>query len=571
MANSNYLSFRPALIGVKSDGSKVLLCDDDGEPLAPLLNASGSAISWGSGSNVTEVRETFKASNKNVGREWTRLFGPNDLKTWTKSSEWTGGYPVQSFEVFRREGAAMKFDSRYLTTTYGTLSNFSVPAVNMSGGRRIGILCYCHRLNTNTVVALRVGSNSSNFKTYTFSRAYNMLVEGWNFLVVHTQEDGTLKYLQSGLTEGWANTAGSFDFETQTVGFMAVQVTGFQGANYPIIWIEGIYLDGAESPLITIGFDIQGSSLELAKTILDRYGFAGYAAIPTANGDSANPMYLLSQTDRNRLIALYNSGWDVIAHSASHNSLGSITDAERISCELQSVRQQLLRLGMYRGADLFASPNGSWSNRTIYELAKHGYRWQRNVSNAPIPQYDSFVGPINQLTQGAITCGASTLSQLINRVDHILLKYKANCHFYTHEVEEGGNGTNWPADTLRIYSYTLDGLCAHLKKLQDAGLCTVVTPSQYLARIGSVNPLDTFCIPHIAELNVSPSPCLLTNPANLPVLFVVAGGVVSEIAYSKDNSNFIPTGLSSGVFRVEPGDTLRITYTSAPKVTQLRI
>lgn len=527
------------------------------------------------GRSRQSVRDIINAQNKNVGTEWMRLFGPNELKTWTKSGEWSGGYPVQSFEIFRREGAAMKLDSRYMSAGYATLSNYAVsPAINMAGGTRLGILCYCHRLNANTSIRLRVGYDSGNYKTYTFNTLANQLIEGWNFLVVHTQEDGALRVLQTGGADnaGWEASAGSFNFEAQTVGFMAMQVDGFLGTNYPIAWIEGIYSGGAEArPMITLGFDIQGASLSTSKSILDAYGFKGYAAVPIANGNSANPEYLWSQADRDRLIGLYNAGWDILCHSASHNSLGAMTDPERINCELQSVRQQLLRLGMYRSADLFASPNGSWSNRSIHELARHGYRWQRNVNNAPIPQYDSFVGPVHPLNQGSFSCGPHTLAELNAQADLVLQKYRANCHFYAHEVEAGGDGTNWPGDTARIYNYTLDGFCAHLRELQDAGLCRVVTPSEYLAAIGNINPLDTFSVPSQAPLNVSASPCSLVNAALMPVLFAVSGGTVSAIYYSRDGSVFVATGQTGGVFRVEPGDVLKITYSVVPSVTQMRI
>jgi len=353
---------------------------------------------------------------------------------------------------------------------------------------------------------------------------------------------------------------------------MALQVDGFRGANFPVAYIEGIYANGAEAvPMITIGFDIQGESLETAKEIMDKYGFRGYAAVPIANGDTANPTYLWSQADRDRLINLYNAGWDIVGHSATHNSLGLMTDSERINSELQSVRQQLLRLGMYRSADLIATPNGSWSNRSIYELAKHGYIWQRQVSNAPILQSDSFCGPMNPLNQGAFSCGAATLGTLKARADLVLQTYKANGHFYTHEIEDGGDGTNWPVDLARIYAYTFDGFCAHLKALQDAGLCRVVTPSEYLDAIGTINAMDTFSIPSTAAIAVSASPCSLANPAMQPVLFAVSGGTVSAIEMSRNGTTFFSTGQTSGVFRVEPGDVLRITYSVAPTVNQMRI
>jgi hypothetical protein len=494
------------------------------------------------------------------GERWEYLAG--DLPAWTKGAEWTESYPISTAEI-ALFGSSMKFDGSKLTSDTGLLSRTNLsPAISWAGGRRMGFMVYAHRLNPTCGIRLRVGLNASNYKYYTWATTENTLVEGWNFLVVHSQEDGALRLLQTGSSgPGWVVGAGAYDFETQPATYLALEVTGFRAPNYPILWVSSLFADGGEiTPMITIGFDIT-NGFEPAKQVLDTYGFKGYLAVGAA-----------TEAERDRLVSLYNAGWDIVGHSASHNNLGAYSDREQIYTELNVVRNQLIALGMKRSANLFASPNGSWSNKSVYVLANSGFHWHRAVTNAPIAQYDCSFGHLNPLTQGAFTCGAATLDQLKARATLLLTKYKANCHFYSHVAEAGGNGSNWPADTNNIFTATLDGFCAYLKTLQDAGLCRVVTPSEYIATAGGGrgDPMDNFRVPNTVPLIVPASPSLLTNVTNKAVVFVVSGGTVSGIELSLDGSNYFATGLVAGMFPLEPGASIRITHTVPPTVTQIR-
>lgn len=493
------------------------------------------------------------------GDAWQYLAG--DLPAWVKSAEWTDSYPISTSEI-ALYGNSMKFDGAKLTADSATLSRSGLsPALDWTGGRRIGIAVYAHRLNPSCSLRLRVGTSASNYKYYSWAPSENTLVEGWNFLVTHSQEDGALRLLQTGAsTPGWYTGVGAYDFATPAT-YLALEVTSFRTPNYPILWISSIFADGGETiPMITIGFDVS-TDFEASKAILDSYGFKGYLAVGTVD-----------QATRDSHVALYNAGWDIVGHSPRHENIGLYTDKEKIYTELESVRKQLLALGMSRSADLFASPNGGWSNRSVYVMANSGFHWHRAVSNAPIAQYDCSFGHLNPLTQGAFSCGASTLDQLKARATLVLTKYKANCHFYSHEVELGGNGTNWPADTNNIYSFTLDGFCAHLKQLQDAGLCRVVTPSEYLAIAGGGrgDPMDAFRVPNTVPMVVGASPATITNVTNKSVVYVVSGGTVSNIELTFDAVDYLALGQTSGSITVEPGCAIRITHTGAPTVTQIR-
>jgi hypothetical protein len=48
---------------------------------------------------------------------------------------------------------------------------------------------------------------------------------------------------------------------------------------------------------------------------------------------------------------------------------------------------------------------------------------------------------------------------------------------------------------------------------------------------------------------------------------IVQGGTVSLIEVSRDGMSFFDTGQTSGMFVMSQGDTLRVTYSSVPKMT----
>ena len=501
------------------------------------------------------------AGGANKGIEWKYLAG--DLPAWTKGAEWTNGYPISTGEITLAHGLHMRFDGAQLTADNGLISKSGQnPAISFSGGRRIGILVYAHRLNPTTAIRLRVGTDASNYMYYNWATIENTLVEGWNWLVIHSQDTGQIRKIQTGVTmAGWQVGAGTYNFDTTPATYLAIEVRNMRAPNYPILWVSSIFADGGEAlPAITLGLDIT-TGYELAESILDKYGMAGYLATglaPYATGID--------------YVRLYDKGWDIIGHTGRHQNIGTYIERDEIHSELQTARVQARTLGLHRGADLFASPNGNWSNKSIYVLAKAGFKWHRAVNNAPVTQYDTSVGHLNPLTQGGFTCGGSTLAELIAKASTLLETYKANCHFYTHAVVPGGDGTNWPADTSTMYEYTFNGFIEWLAQKRDAGLCQVITPSKYVKLSGGENRLafDGFRMLNSIDIVLSASPSVVSNPTNLPVTFAVSGGTVSGIEFSYDGTNYISTGMTAGMIHAEPGCSIRITHTAAPTVKQLR-
>lgn len=514
------------------------------------------------GSELSAGSTTLQFSGpKNKGDEWKYLAG--DLPSWTKGAEWTNGYPISTGEIASSRGQHMRFDGSQLTADNGLISKSGQsPSISFIGGRRIGILVYAHRLNPTTAIRLRLGTDSSNYVYYNWATIENTLVEGWNWLVIHSQDTGQIRKIQTGVTmAGWQVGAGTYDINTTPATYLAIETRTMRAPNYPILWVSSIFADGGESvPMITLGFDIT-SNYALAEQVLDRYGFAGYLATglaPYATG-----------IDYTRL---YEKGWDFLGHTGRHQNIGQYTERVEVLSELQTARVQARTLGLLRGSNMFSSPNGNWSNKSIFMLAKSGFVWQRNVNNAPVTQYDTSIGHLNPLNTGAFSTGTETASTLIGRASTLLETYKANCHFYTHEILAGGDGTNWPGDTTATYEYTFDAFCAWLKAKQDAGLCQVVTPSEYIRIAGAEgrSVFEGYPVPNQLPITLSASPSVVVNLANVPVIFVVSGGTVSSIEFSYDGTTYINTGSIGGMYQAEPGCYIRITHTAAPTVTQIR-
>lgn len=69
----------------------------------------------------------------------------------------------------------------------------------------------------------------------------------------------------------------------------------------------------------------------------------------------------------------------------------------------------------------------------------------------------------------------------------------------------------------------------------------------------------------VSTQTVGTSPATLTAPSM--GFFIVQGGTVSLVQFSRDGNTNYTTGQISGCFPVSSGDRLIITYTVAPTVT----
>lgn len=111
------------------------------------------------------------------------------------------------------------------------------------------------------------------------------------------------------------------------------------------------------------------------------------------------------------------------------------------------------------------------------------------------------------------------------------------------------------------------------------------SPTRYelgsTAKTTQVNQVVSYAAPTFAQLSppakgkpVNPtvptigrSPYVLQNTNAYPLDVLIAKGSVSLIEFSRNGTTWYDTGLVSGIVRLAAGDRVRITYTSAPKIT----
>jgi hypothetical protein len=52
---------------------------------------------------------------------------------------------------------------------------------------------------------------------------------------------------------------------------------------------------------------------------------------------------------------------------------------------------------------------------------------------------------------------------------------------------------------------------------------------------------------------------------------LIAGGTVSDVSISTDGTNYTATGITSGAIVLEPGEYLKVSYSSVPTMTRQRL
>jgi hypothetical protein len=442
---------------------------------------------------------------------WTRLAGPEQFRQapWGYSAELTSPSAAAVYTtaaspsagpcMFRREGASILVDGKVLVDTNGvTYGNIRTTTSGLAAAtlqnKSIAILVYCHRLAATSGITLRIGTNSSNYVSYTWSVPRTNVREGWNLLICHTGEpigasaapNGSVDFESSGSsTTSWTAAAGTFDF-SMAPAYIAIDMSVV--SNNCRLWVEGLYYGGRDKPRVTIGFDIHGPGLVTAQDIMSQYGFGdiGYAAVPTANGSPSNPQYLWTAADVARMQALYVDGWDITQHSVSHNSMGSLTDDSVLLAEIDSCRQQIALIGCGSSATLFPTPNSSVSNRATAAAAKAGVLWMRLGAGPGSFISRGLVGLNNPLAEGAFGMSSTYALSNANAIARILafvdlqILFGTTGHLFTHAVIAGDVSTS-----IDLNATVFTAVCAGLAARVAAGTLEVISASQHI-REGAV-------------------------------------------------------------------------------------
>jgi len=73
----------------------------------------------------------------------------------------------------------------------------------------------------------------------------------------------------------------------------------------------------------------------------------------------------------------------------------------------------------------------------------------------------------------------------------------------------------------------------------------------------------------ISSITVGASPFVYQNTDFYPEDIIISGGAVSKIEWSRDGSTYYDLGITAGKVRLEVGEYLRVTYTTAPTMTKI--
>lgn len=192
--------------------------------------------------------------------------------------------------------------------------------------------------------------------------------------------------------------------------------------------------------------------------------------------------------------------------------------------------------------------------------------------NAPMLLSRGLVGFANPLCQGAHSMAnadsqANAAAEIARRLAFVdlCIAYGVSGNLYTHSVIAGASTSTDTNSTV------FTAICAGLASRVAAGQIEVVAPSQMLRQSNTPDIDSIFSNPNRLSLTAGASPFDLINTGYRPVKYLVSGGTVSSITYSRDGSTFDGTGQTAGTFVVEPGDRLRITYTGAPTIVKMGV
>lgn len=189
---------------------------------------------------------------------------------------------------------------------------------------------------------------------------------------------------------------------------------------------------------------------------------------------------------------------------------------------------------------------------------------------------------------GGVTVDASGLTNTLatNNTLKVIHMGVNSSSFFTGRIwgTKATNGSvgGWTAMNLIILNANFHVGGAN-SKLQiedcDSALWTSSAGSDYSAASNQFGLLNIRSIagrratgaPFGVPTNIVPgaSPYVYQNGDLIPETVIVSAGTVSDISWSHDNSTYFATGQTTGTFRVDTGDFLKVTYSGTPTMTKL--
>jgi len=254
------------------------------------------------------------------------------LTGWSKS---TLGTMAIDNALYLQGNGSVKLTSTNTSAIYGEFDNSNF---NCSG-KFVALSIYIDNVTALGDFRFYIFNNTAYTSFAYYSYPTNRLSNGWNNI--------TLPLGRSAWTYSNFTDADFGVFAILRVRFYAIDNTSTVAINVDnILSVANTFSTGK----VTFSFDdCINTTYATAKPLMDAFGYAGIAFVPTSYVGGSGRMTLAN------LLEMQSAGWDISSHSVNHVDLTALTTATLIS-ELADSRSWLANNGFPNGSRFLANP-----------------------------------------------------------------------------------------------------------------------------------------------------------------------------------------------------------------------
>ncbi|WP_289135583.1 polysaccharide deacetylase family protein [uncultured Brevibacillus sp.] len=355
------------------------------------------------------------------------------LLTAGVSSSWTKPYGdtigVDAANTYLSSPSAM-----YIQSTNGVDTALRLPSLRgFKLDKYKSLRAYVHIENAANLVDLQFYFSANG--GFSIQSYYVLLgddarfVEGWNEILIDT----TKLIAQGG--DVLSTKRVSFQVRAKSRASTTVKVT-----------FDSLVADVIQKPKVLFTFD-DGWSTQYTKAfplLLER-GFVGNIGVISSYVGKTNYCTLA------QLQEMYNYGWDLFNHTATHPDLATLSDTEAKN-EIATCKNWLLSNGFARAADFLAYPYGGFTSSTI-EAIKDNVKVARSLGEGI--QGEKLLNPHRIMTRNMVNGRATT--NFTGFIDEVI-NTSGTLVFLNHKIEPSGTDpliyTDASFTTVLDYLYT---------------------------------------------------------------------------------------------------------------------
>ena len=352
------------------------------------------------------------------------------------------------------------------------------------------------------IIDMQVSTGASDTNGLNLSWNTNQLREGWNFLkfvmrdpLAYVDSSGVREYHPYGCTFQNNGTGADANIVANAITRWRIDTRNLNGAT---IYFDSIWTGWGALPQVVLGNDGGVGLLEYGVPVLDSYGWKGYVALPFNVIDSGTSTSTVQTTPASNSLALaeavYAKGWDVINHTATHPSLGTMTAEADIAYQVGSAKSYWIEKGFLRGSEFYASPQSSSSRLAElviktqgFKLQRHARKWNETVTPWGVGN-SHFIGAIDigsasagvgigysDSGGGGTVTGWQVFTKIKRAID-VTVAYQDTLFAFWHGITTSGDagaGESATGDDLLITKSAFDMTMAYIRQLEQAGAVRV--------------------------------------------------------------------------------------------------